>query len=314
MGNPNQTLYDALRSLDPTGDSGFEGLIAKLLESLIGRRFFLAKAGFQGGRDMSTESRYGNIIAVECKKYLENTELKERELLGEIAQVSRAFPDLDLWVLVASREVDSTLQDSVNYEAREHGFEAFIIDTIEPDSKKPSSLSALCAHAPEIVLQFIRKNKPRTNLKPLKNTLATIKTQPGYQQVIQELKNTFSSSTVGYDNWRHQQNTWLLEQFRSGRKSYAVFKQYINVLDESVLKIEREHVNKALSNWFHSWQKDHAFLALVGGEGDGKTWATASWFAKKLITNDNFPSVIFLTSTAVSSTTGVHELLANNHC
>lgn len=311
MSNPNQTLYDILRRLHPTGPDGFEGLIAKLLESLIGRRFFLAKAGFQGGRDMSTESRYGNIIAVECKKYLENTKLKERELLGEIAQVSRIFPDLDLWVLVASREVDSTLQDSINYEAREHGFEAFIVDTIEPDSKKPSSLSALCAHASDIVLQFIQKNKPRTNLKTPKNTLATIKTQSGYQHVIQELKNTFSSSTIGYDNWRYQQNTWLLEQFRSGRKSYAAFKQYINVLDGKVLKIEREHVNKSLSNWFQSWQKDHAFLALVGEEGDGKTWATASWLAKELTTHDNFPSVIFLTSTAVSSTIGVQELLAD---
>ena len=51
MSNSNQTLYEALWDLDATGPDGFEGLIAQLLESLPGKRFFLAKSGFQGGRD-----------------------------------------------------------------------------------------------------------------------------------------------------------------------------------------------------------------------------------------------------------------------
>lgn len=63
VSNINKDLYDILRNLKPTGPDGFEGLIAILLESLTGRHFSLSKAGFQGGRDMSTDGRNTNILA-----------------------------------------------------------------------------------------------------------------------------------------------------------------------------------------------------------------------------------------------------------
>ena len=148
MSNLCEYLHDILRKLKPTGPDGFEGLIAILLESLIGRHFFLSKPGFQGGRDMSTEGRNTNIIAVECKRYQSKTDLDERELLGEILQVSRDIPDLDLWVLVASRNIDDRLEKSIVSAAREKGFEAIIIDTGETNSDHLSSLAAICANSP----------------------------------------------------------------------------------------------------------------------------------------------------------------------
>src|SRR5687767_6209877 len=100
-------LIDILRKLAPAGPEGFEGLIAHLLETLTGTHFYLAKSGSQEGRDMSSRSLNANVVAVECKRYGQSTELDERELLGELVQATRAIPDLDLWVLVTSRELSS---------------------------------------------------------------------------------------------------------------------------------------------------------------------------------------------------------------
>jgi hypothetical protein len=114
-------LFNILRQVKPSGPDGFEGLIAALLEELTGRHFDLATSGTQGGRDMSSRRSNTNVVAVECKRYGQNTELNGRELLGELVQVGQDIPDLDLWVLVASREVPSQLTEALNRLAAEKG-------------------------------------------------------------------------------------------------------------------------------------------------------------------------------------------------
>ena len=66
-------LPSFLRSLPHSGEEGFEGLIAALLEQVTGQRFCLAKSGSQQGRDMRSGSVGGSVVAVECKHYLSTT-------------------------------------------------------------------------------------------------------------------------------------------------------------------------------------------------------------------------------------------------
>jgi len=73
-------LLNVLQNLPPVGYEGFEGLILKLLERLTGDWFYLAKAGYQAGQDMSNIGLTGNYIAVECKRYDNKTSLNEREI------------------------------------------------------------------------------------------------------------------------------------------------------------------------------------------------------------------------------------------
>lgn len=67
---------DKKAEFSATGDKGFEGLIAKLLQSLTDYQFFIAKSGSQGGSDMSSEEIHGNIIKAECK-YLFKTKSRK---------------------------------------------------------------------------------------------------------------------------------------------------------------------------------------------------------------------------------------------
>lgn len=128
----------------------------------------------------------------------------------------------------------------------------------------------------------------------------------------EELHQEFFTAMLGYDNWRQRQNSWLLEKFQSQSESRAAFNQVINVLDPSAWRIERERINTKLENWLRvRWPNKQEFVALLGEEGDGKTWAVASWIARMLKTDPDFPAVLFLTSNALPATREPQELLAH---
>ena len=305
-----QLLFDCLRKLNPSGSDGFEGLIAQLLAALTGRRFLLAKPGYQAGRDMSTGLLGANRIAVECKRYLNETPLNERELLGELVQVSYDISQLDLWVVVATRKVGDKLQDLFSQDARSKGFEALIIDTETDAGNSLSSLAILCAHAPEIVVSLIQRNSPDADTEKLKDILGSISSQQEYPKRLVELKSNLSSPTIGFENLRHSQNQWLLTRFQSASESHAAFGQVLNISDQDVRLIERLKAWENIDEWLGSWKNNHPFLAILGEEGDGKTWGTASYLLKKLRSDDKFPLVLFITSKNIPSTDEPQELLA----
>jgi hypothetical protein len=305
-----EVLFDYLRKLDPSGSDGFEGLIAQLFEALTGRRFLLAKPGYQAGRDMSTSPIGANRIAVECKRYLTGTPLNERELLGELVQVSYDISELDLWVVVATRSVGDKLQDLVSQEARAKGFEALIIDTQTDDSGFLSSLAVLCAHAPEVVVSFIERNIPDAKTEKLKDVLGSISIQQGYPKRLDELRGNLSSSAIGFENLRHNQNEWLLTRFQSKSESRAAFGQILNIFDQDVTVIERIKAWENIDRWLNSWKSNRSVFAILGEEGDGKTWAIASYLLKKLRSDDNFPLALFITSTNIPPNNEPQELLA----
>ena len=305
-----ELVFDYLRKLDPSGPGGFEGMIAQLSEALTGRRFLLAKSGYQAGRDMSTGLLGANRIAVECKRYLAETPLNERELLGELVQVSYDIPQLDLWVVVATRKVGDKLQDLVSQEARAKGFEALIIDTETDVGNSPSSLTILCAYAPEIVVSFIQRISPDADAEKLKDILGSISSQQGYPKRLDELKGNLSSPTVGFDNLRHSQNRLLLSRFQSASESQAAFGQVLNISDQDVRLIERLKAWEKIDEWLDYWKNNHPFLAILGEEGDGKTWGSASYLLRKLRSDIKFPLVLFITSKNIPSTNEPQELLA----
>lgn len=294
-------LFEVLQELKPTGYEGFEGLILKLLEKLTGERFYLAKAGYQAGKDMSTRGINGTCIAVECKRYGKNSRLDERELLGELVQAHLENPALDLWVLVASTDIDSQLIQRLSQEGRNRGVEFFTIETLDGN---PGSIEALCAYGDEIVLDFVQTNysdRNKLEFKKLKSHLLGIKEKTGYKDRISFFKDSLSAFGIGYDSWRMEQNEWLLEQFGSESKSRFSFQQVIKVHGSDNTIIERKSTLEQLDNWLNRWKEDKRPFVLTGEEGDGKTWAVAHWLTKYIQLNNNSP-VLFLPARHVIST------------
>lgn len=297
-------IQRVFKQLKPAGSDGFEGLIASLLEALTGVHFNLAISGSQEGRDMSSRRAYGNVIAVECKRYGENTSFDERELLGEVAQVVQAIPDLDVWVLVTSRDIPSQLEEVLNRFTEQQGIK-FI--SISSAGGSPSSLEVLCAHSPEI---FIAYSKISSNSKPgeISNSLNRITTHPNFQQHLTSLRTEFLSPLVGYASWRAKQNKWFIRCLTSDREARANFGQPINVEDKNAMLITRRVAWQSMDKWLGTWKVSHDQMVILGEEGDGKTWATVSWLCNQIKTTEEFPGVIFLSSTDLNSYDVIKQL------
>lgn len=293
-------IADFLRQLPSAGDAGFEGLIADLLSNCTGQRFHIAKSGTQDGRDISTRHPLSNVIAVECKRYGENTALDQRELLGELSEACLSIPDLDLWVLVTSRAVSSQLHETLYQATLLHGIELRII---EDGDGTPSSLEVLCAHAPEIVINNAQRHSLQ-DIVLLTQLLKDIAHGDQFTDRLQKVINNFLTPLIGYDNWRVAQNNWLMSCFQSSQESRAHLGQILNIAEDGTRLIERRAATQQLNNWLSTWKDTGQPIAIIGEEGDGKTWAVASWI-KQLITEDaensSLPAVIFLSSAEIQS-------------
>jgi len=288
----NQVLVNALRRLHHSGQHGFEGLIADLLKALTGKHFHLAQAGAQLGRDMSAGSQNADVIAVECKRYGEKTGLDERELLGELVQVARAIPDLDLWVLVASRDIPSQLHESLRSAASNDGVAYLSIST---GDGTPSSLEILCAQAIDQVVEYLKEEDKAS----IQQSLREIAESAQFNQKVESLRNELTSPLVGYNPWRIERNRFFLQCLQSKTESRKEFGQPINVEEEGIKLIKRESAWARLDKWLNEWRDTRQPLAMLGEEGDGKTWSVVSWISHRLRNVDEFPPVLFLSSIEV---------------
>jgi hypothetical protein len=285
-----------LSRLEPTGPKGFEGLIASLLRRLTGRQFFLANAGRQSGRDMSSERR-GTVAAVECKRYGTSSELDERELQGELTQAVISITDLDLWVLVASRNVPDQIYSTLNEAAARFDVE---FRPISGGDGSLSSLEALLASSPETVLNFLDPILSEQEKQGVYNNLGQIRAQAEFNERVSAIKEAFSEQSLGYDHWRMAQNEWLASRFRT-ENTQAAFGQPINVAAKQIKLIERKAAWQKLDSWLQDWPKTREPFAILGDEGDGKTWAIASWIDRRMLSAERVPPVVFLSSSQASS-------------
>jgi hypothetical protein len=311
-------LLDALRLLPPSGSKGFEGLIALLLESLTGQLFCLAKAGSQAGRDMSSRYAQSNVIAVECKRYKNTTKLDTRELQRELDQNLAAMPDLDLWVLVASRHIEdcSQLREELTQKAKKEGID---VRVIADDDQAPSSIEVLCAFSSDVLIDFFRgnllenKTKLETEkLQELEDFIKNITNNPIFSEKVSKLKEGFLSPLVGYSTWRVEQNENFIISISSQEKSRSAFGQVLNIKDQKVNFIERKNLSEQLDNWFSQWIIHKNIFTLTGEEGDGKTWGVSHWLSQQIENNNNFPGVIFLSSKNTTTNESISTLLSES--
>ncbi len=286
-------LKQALQQLAATGSSGFEGMIQRLLGRLTGYQFYLAQSGTQLGRDFSSERVNATVLAVECKRYGNDTELKRAELLGKLVDATAAIPRLDVWVLVASRAIPDQL-----YSALQEVAVRFHIDVqvLSANDESPSTLEVLCAEGRDIVLEYLRAAKVQS-IRAIEKELERIALDAEFSRRRDRLKAAFTTS-AGYDATRQRLREWLLGQFGSEANSRAALGQAIDVDAKARAGrlVSRKQANAEFERWLKAWPTEKAPLAVLGEEGDGKTWAVASWMSAKLYGDAVFPAILWLPS------------------
>jgi len=99
-------FVELLRGLKPSGSDGFEGWAADALSEVTGRVFRLVKPGPQGGADLLSGTAAGEaLLAVEVKRFREDTQLPLDDLLAKVADLAQTRPEADLWMLAATRQI-----------------------------------------------------------------------------------------------------------------------------------------------------------------------------------------------------------------
>lgn len=73
---------------------------------------------------------------------------------------------------------------------------------------------------------------------------------------------------------------WLLETLGDTDISKSRLGQNLAVLHQRQLPIRRAHAMAALDAWWRDWPQQRKPFALLGEEGDGKSWAVAAWLAE----------------------------------
>ena len=208
---------------------------------------------------MSSERYGGSVIAVECKRYGERSELNEAELAGKLNQARISIPDLDLWVLVTSRDVSDQIYSALYETALPFGIE---VRTISAGDGFPSSLETLFATSPQVVIDFLESFLSKDEREELCNSLDNIRLHPAFTQTVAQLKESFSEQSLGYDHWRVEQNGWLRNRFRS-KDTRSAFGQSINFAANDIKLVERQTAWRILDEWWEGWSKSEKICYLL---------------------------------------------------
>jgi hypothetical protein len=192
------TIIDRfLRGIKPTGEFGFEGLVALLCAAATKQRFILSGAGSQEGQVSRSESGYGNRIKLEAKHYTK-PKLRTRELTSEIAEATSSGSGVDLWILASSCPVKEQQATAIERFANDHSVEVLFLDRGADGLPR---LAVLMAAYPDTVESWLKRAKERKTTELLE-ALHKLQCDPRFSQSWQHLDQKLASTLLGYEDAR----------------------------------------------------------------------------------------------------------------
>lgn len=266
-------LREVLLHIRPVGDDGFEGLLAEALAAFSGLVFRLARSGSQFGRDGSSPSA-PFAIAIEGKRY--DGDLRLEDLAGKVVVAGYALEGrIDVWALGATSEVgDDTLAKLTDI-LEEHGITLLPFDWA---ARPLPPMAVLLAAAKTVTLAWFQGHYPGIDALKIAAQLDEIAADASYGGQVKLLSDAVSRASVGLDGLRRRGGEWLRRRLADRRMSQLAFGQYITVADGISPAQPRPALVKQLGDLAAANLTDLPVIAVMGGEGDGKTWLVAQWW------------------------------------
>lgn len=289
-------LHDALHSLQAAGARGFEGLVHAHIGRLTGRRFFLAKSGTQAGKDVSTAGYGGTYIDIECKRYRRGMSPTTRDLIGGFIEAFDASAgNLDLWLVVSTGAIGSSEAEALRRTADR---EAVAVEIIDWQEAGLPELAVLCAAFSRETVEVLQVRGVSGDLTAVSADLMAVADDPRFPTQLADLRRRLSAADLGLDHAREVTNAWVQSRLLRKADAMAAFHQALCVGDVGFQPyIERPVPQAALSAWYAAWPDHHSLAAVLGREGNGKSWATMAWW--KGLTGK--PLTLVLTSNRVTA-------------
>jgi hypothetical protein len=269
-----EDLRSALLKLKPTGEKGFEGLLARVLSKISGQDFRLAKSGLQLGKDGETLATTKHV-SFEAKLYTGN--IPTTEVHGKITQIIGSSAPPDIWVLGATVEAGTQLLEPMQTAAERNGIVILVLDWPTASSIPP--LAAACAMASEETRAFLASELADKQIVAKADAaLSAIRATPDFEASSKAIRKPLTDPSAGIAIARDANGRWLDTAFSDRRVAKDVFGQVLAPKAAVALPLRArpglvETVQKHLTT-----PPPDSIIALIGGDGFGKSWLLAqSW-------------------------------------
>lgn len=308
------SIGHTLRALRATGWSGFEGLVATLLTGLTDHSLLLASSGLQSGLDSRTSHKSDVLIAVECKRYHEDKPLSQRELLGEINAAVTAHPQLDCWILAATRPISAQEESTLEAECRARGIEYLSLGCATLPNI--GLLDALCASQAARALEYLKAAcAGEAQIEAFEQATQYIASRAETAVRVEELRRQLSVASLGFSVFRDNLNRRLSDDLADVIRCKHRFRCSLgsHALPKGVTTVPRPAFRTRLHDlWADANNStDHRAVVILGEEGDGKSWVVADWITD-LISTPDAPAVFFIAAREPSSS--IVDTLSSHAC
>jgi len=268
-------LRTFLLNLQPTGDPGFEGLVATVLARMTGLVIRLAKSGSQFGRDGSSLPATF-AVAMEAKRY--DADLRLEDLLGKLSVAASELADrVDLYVLGATSAVgDDTAQKLTSF-LEDHGVVLLTLDWTE-HPLPPLAVALAVARA--ATLEWFAAHAPSVDRLQLAACLDVVAAADAFASQDSRLKEALGAAHVGLEPFRRHAAKWFEDRLARPPISQQAFGQYITVRAPGAPPVQRRalaDLERALTLPSNA----STVVAVLGAEGTGKTWLAAHWWTRQ---------------------------------
>ena len=274
IGHHLEAIATALRILEPTGENGFEGLLAIALENITKVSFRLAKSGTQDGIDGAFHEAG---VGFEAKRY--SAKIPKNEVLSKIVEFDATNKEPDLvWVLGATVPVSTQLDRALRNLGDKLGITVLVYDWYQHPLPK---LAILLACGSEAVEDFLRSHlSSEENLEPILTGLNVVRNHDDFHREVKSIEAELREPSMMAALARSNNSIWLTETFSSRRKSKTRLGQSLSPARESPAKtLLRAPLVSEIQPFLLNAPKDQIAF-ILGGEGYGKSWTIAqSWLA-----------------------------------
>lgn len=270
-------LRETLTDLAPTGEDGFEGLLAVVLGKITGQEFRLAGSGSQHGKDGEAITSLSHLT-FEGKLY--TGDIPRNEVLSKATEIIGGTQIPDAWILGATVVVKPQILGPLQSAFERNAISMIVLDWPETVAIPP--LACACALADSAAKDFLTQNiQDKKKIKKALKAIETIRANENLATSAAILKRELEEPTLGAPIALKRNRLWLSEAFSDRKLARQVFGQALAPMAQPTLTTHSRPQLEATLEKAAFGAPHPRIVALVGDEGCGKSWLFAKGWSQR---------------------------------
>ena len=271
-----ENLKQAILKLDPTGEDGFEGLIAAVLTVVTGQPFRLASSGVQRGRD-GDSAFDGGATYFEAKLY--KGKVSKDSIASKIVDLQTDdIGQVDMFIVCSTSSTFLQSASDFNKLCESIGIKFVLLDWIANTPLPP--LATVVAMGGIAAKDFLSAKLNRLEDADLLSEALTAIDQlamlPEFNTYSERLHAAISNPSVGLDLAKAANLKWFTQLFACQELARQQLGQPLAPRDPRVDFLQpRTHLCEELRSAFWGPRSKSIFV-VIGSEGTGKSWLVAN--------------------------------------